>query len=94
MKITVVLAGAFREVAGEKELIEELPEGASLKDLISALASRYDDLFEDIAGRSGEVSRDVALIVNNAFVFKLDRKLKDGDRVIISDLIEVSLGGG
>lgn len=94
MKVTVVLAGVFRESLGVGELVEELPDGSTVMDLISALASKYDGYFDQVATREGEVNRDYAVIVNGSFIYKLNHKLNDGDRVLLSDVIEVSLSGG
>ncbi|MCX8204066.1 MAG: MoaD/ThiS family protein [Candidatus Nezhaarchaeota archaeon] len=96
MRVTVVLGGAYREVVGRKELVEELPEGSSAKDLVSKLASRYGGPFKAVVDPNEEewVSRDVIVLVNSAVVRKLNHELRDKDKVLIADLIEVSLAGG
>ncbi|MEM4699789.1 MAG: MoaD/ThiS family protein [Candidatus Nezhaarchaeales archaeon] len=96
MKVTVVLSDAYKEAVGVKELVEELPEGSRVKDLVDRLALKYGEPFKAIANPSEEgwVSRDVIVMVNSAIVRKLSHELRDGDRVFIADLIEVSLAGG
>jgi molybdopterin converting factor small subunit len=104
LKVTVVLAGEFREAAGCREIVEELPEGSMVKDLVLKLASKYGGVFNSISplliraeirnpGHE-HVSRDVILLVNSTTVYSLNHKLRDGDRVTISDLLEASLAGG
>jgi len=41
LKVGVLLTEAYREAAGVEELVEELPEGASVSVLLSKPASRY-----------------------------------------------------
>ena len=95
LKVTVVLAGEYGEAAGRREVVEELPEGSTVKDLVSRLASRYGGLFSSVIEPGhGHISRNVILLVNSATVYRADRELKDGDRVTIADLLEVSLAGG
>ena len=92
----MVLTEAYREAAGVKELVEELPEGATVGDLLSRLASRYGGVFKDVADpdQPGWVSRDVIVLVNSTTVHKLSHELRDGDVVTVADLLEVSLSDG
>lgn len=96
MKVTIILSDTYKEAVGTKELVEELPEGSSIKELVDRLASKYGELFKSIANPSGEewISRDVIVMVNSAIVRRLDHEIREGDRVLIADLIEVSLAGG
>lgn len=92
----MVLTDVYREAVGVKEVDEELPDGAKVRDLISKLAARYGEVFRAIAdpNNDGWVSRDVIVMVNSTVVHKLEHELRDGDRVTIADLLEVSLSGG
>lgn len=96
MKVTVVLGDRYREAAGSKELVEELPDGSGVRDLVDRLASKFGDLFKEIANPGEEewVSRDVIVLVNSSIVRRLSHELRDGDRVLIADLLEISLAGG
>ncbi|RLF15736.1 MAG: molybdopterin synthase sulfur carrier subunit [Thermoprotei archaeon] len=90
MKVRVTLTAAFRERARTKQLLEELPEGSKLKDLIARLALRYGGVFNEVVDQSGSLNPDLLLLVNGLSVSDLDYELKDGDEVMLG----LSIVGG
>jgi molybdopterin synthase catalytic subunit len=83
MQVTVKLFGAIREAVGEKEVSEDLTDGASLGDLRDLLAERYP-VFHDYGERlAASVAYEVA---------PFDTLLHDGDEVAF--LPPVSGGSG
>ncbi len=80
MRIRVRLFAAYKEVAGEEELLMELPDGATVGDAVGALEARFPGL---------ALGEGMAA-VNAAFAGR-DTQLKDGDELAF--LPPVSGGG-
>ncbi|MBI5850492.1 MAG: MoaD/ThiS family protein, partial [Planctomycetes bacterium] len=70
MQVVVRCFASVRELFGQDQLTVELHEGATLRDLESALATRHSDF----------ARLPLARAVNRAYA-KLDTPLKDGDEV-------------
>jgi molybdopterin synthase catalytic subunit len=83
MRVAVKLFGAVREAVGEKELVVELPDGASLGELRDLLAQRYP-IFDRFGTRLA-ASRNLEVAPPSA-------RLADGDEVAF--LPPVSGGAG
>ncbi len=48
MLVTVELLGLARRLAGDRELALQLQEGATLRDVVAALASRYPQFLDQV----------------------------------------------
>lgn len=86
MEVTFVAFGPVREAVDGKETSREMPEGATVGDLLSGLADEFPDLeaqlFEDGELRDGiNVTRDDKHV---AHLDGLDTLLSDGDVVRVA----------
>ncbi len=89
--VKVLLAAMFREIAGEREIVEEVGSGITLGDILTTLAGKYGvDFNEIIDSKTGQISLDVWVMVNGKGVRRTDIDLRDNDIVIIT----VPIGGG
>lgn len=85
MRVRVVLTAMFREAAGRREVVEELPEGSKLLDLIRRLEAKFDGVFSEVLDReSGSVDEEVMVLINGVAVRKVDGELRDGDSVLLT----------
>ncbi|RLF10424.1 MAG: hypothetical protein DRJ69_03155 [Thermoprotei archaeon] len=84
LRVKVVLASIYREAAGVKELDLNLPEGATLRDLLLKLAELYGGPFTRLMAEDGSISRDALLFVNGMSLRDASSKLKEGDFVFIA----------
>jgi molybdopterin converting factor small subunit len=68
---------------GDGEVVEELPEGSKLLDLIRRLEAKFDGAFFEVLDReSGSVDEEVMVLINGVAVRKVDEELRDGDSVL------------
>ncbi len=74
MQVRVLLFGVLREAVGAGEMVCEVPVGASVGDVVSAVRER--------AGAMGEVWRTLAVAVNEEYA-RRDRVLEQGDVVAL-----------
>jgi len=89
--VKILLHATFREVAGKKEIIEEIGSNNTLADMLSKLAKQYGKDFNKIIDhKTGQISTDTLIMINGKSVRKTDTKLKDNDVIIIT----VPIGGG
>ncbi len=69
------------------ELVVQLPEGSTVRDLLEQLASRLGRAFrEAIFDEEGRLARYVKIMVNGRdidFLSGLDTRLEDGDEVFL-----------
>jgi molybdopterin synthase sulfur carrier subunit len=85
LRVRVMLTAMFREAAGRKEVVEELPEGSKLLDLIRRLEAKFDGAFSEVLDReSGSVDEEVMVLINGVAVRKVDEELRDGDSVLLT----------
>ncbi len=80
MEVEIDNATNLEELRLEKHWKVELPEGATIKDLISEL-----DL-ERLEEKDGTISSLVMLFKNNKSVKTVEEKLEDGDKMKIMPL--------
>lgn len=85
MQVTIQYSGQLKLAVGRADERLELPEGATLDDLVRALAERHDNgarrFFVDEAG---EMQPTLMLVVNNRQVPAGTRQtLADGDEVML-----------
>ncbi|MEM2835739.1 MAG: MoaD/ThiS family protein [Candidatus Bathyarchaeia archaeon] len=77
----VLLEEDLRKIAGAKEVIFELPEESTVKELLENAALKYGKEIMRAPSREG-----VLIILNGQnieFLGGLNAKLSDGDRVVI-----------
>lgn len=90
-QVMVLLHAMFREIAGRREITQELNPNATLGDVLDNLAQRYDKDFKQIIDpKTGQINIDTLVMLNGQSVRKTNVQLKDGDIVMIS----VPIGGG
>jgi len=89
--IKLLFHATFREIAGKKEVIEEVNPDYTLADVLSKLAKQYGKDFNKIIDhKTGHVNADTLVTINGQNVRKTDIKLKDNDVIMIT----VPVGGG
>jgi MoaD family protein len=89
--IKILFHATFREIAGKKEVIEEVNPNHTLANTLSKLARQYGRDFNNIVDRkTGQISTDTLVMINGQSVRKTDIKLKDNDVIMIT----VPVGGG
>jgi MoaD family protein len=90
-RVKVMFQAMFREIAGKREIIQEINNGYNLRDLLDMLAKNYGRDFNDIVDpKTGEISTEVWVLVNGKSVRKTDIALNNDDVVYIG----VPIGGG
>ena len=89
--VKVLLAATFREIAGRREILEDVGSGITLGDILTTLAERYGrDFNEIIDSKTGQIGLETWVMVNGKSVRRTDIKIKDKDVVIIT----IPAGGG
>jgi len=89
--VTVLLHAMFKEIAGKREVIQELNAGSTLRVVLDELARKYRKDFKQILDpKTGQIGTDTLVMLNGQGVKKPDVQLKDGDVIMIS----VPIGGG
>lgn len=91
VQVKIMFQAMFRDLAGEREIIQEVNNGCTLRDLLNNLAKRYGGDFNDIIeSKTGEINTEVWVLVNGKSMRKTDVKLNDNDVVFIG----VPMAGG
>jgi MoaD family protein len=89
--VKILLHAMFKEIAGQREILQEINPDFTLRDMLNALAKKYGKEFSTIIDpKTGRVSLDTLVMVNGKSIRKPDVKLKDKDVVMIT----VPVGGG
>ena len=89
--VKIVFGGTYREIAGKKEILEEVSSGTTLRDILTILAKRYGRDFDKIVHpKTGRINVETWVMINGRSVRKTALKL-EGDDVI---MITVPAGGG
>jgi len=88
LKVKAVFLQEFYQLIGRFEVEAELPEGATVRDLIDYIDSKVKPSFKSrIIDERGDVRYPVEIAVNGRridFLEGLNTRLKDGDRVTFS----------
>jgi molybdopterin converting factor small subunit len=81
----------FKEVAGQREILQEVNPNFTLRDMLKSLADKYGGEFNTIIDpKTGMVSVDTLVMVNGKSVRDPKIQLKDKDVIMIT----VPVGGG
>ncbi|AEH24139.1 ubiquitin-like small modifier protein 1 [Pyrococcus yayanosii] len=80
MKVRVRYFARFRDLAGVGEEDVELPEGATVRDLIELIKDRHPRFKDEVFGEGHDEDADVNISVNGRYV-DWDQELHDGDVV-------------
>jgi len=90
-RVKVLLHAMFKEIAGRREITQELNPDDTLRVVLDELARKYGKDFGQILDpKTGQISADTLVMLNGQGVKKTDTHLKDGDVIMIS----VPIGGG
>jgi len=90
-QVRVLFHAMFKEIAGTREITEELNMDSTLGNVLEELARKYGKDFKTIVDpKTGQVGADTLVMLNGQSVRKLDIQLKDRDVIMIS----VPVGGG
>lgn len=91
VRVKVLLQAMFKEIAGKREITQDLSADSTLKSVLDHLAHMYGKDFNDIVNsKTGLVDADTLVMLNGQSVRKTDVPLKNGDVIMIS----VPIGGG
>jgi len=90
-RVKVLLHAMFKDIAGKREVTQELNAGSTLQGILDELAWKYGKDFKQILDpRTGQISADTLVMLNGQSMRKTNVQLKDGDVIMIS----VPIGGG
>lgn len=90
-QVKVLLHAMFREIAGTREITQDLNSDTTLRAVLDELARKYGEDFKQVVdSKTGQISLDTLVMLNGQSVKKTDLQLKDGDVIMIS----VPIGGG
>lgn len=90
-QVKILFHAMFKEVTGQREILQEVNLDFTLRDMLDALAKKYGKEFNSIIDpKTGQVSLDTLIMVNGRSVRKPDVQLRDNDVVMIT----VPVGGG
>ena len=87
MKVKAVFIQEFYRKVGKFEVEVDLPEGATVRDLIDYLDANLIEGFKSEILEDGQVKYPVEIAVNGRridFLEGLDTRLKEGDKVLFS----------
>jgi len=89
--VRVLLHAMFKDIAGKREIIQEVDSNFTLGDVLNRLAKKYGrDFNEIIDPRTRLISTDTLVMLNGKSVRRTDIKLNDKDIIMIT----VPIGGG
>lgn len=91
IKVRVVLLANFREIAGKREIVEEMDSNATLRHVLDILAEKYDKDFKQLVDpTTGIVSSEFLVSINGKIVRDTKVKLNNNDILMIT----IPAGGG
>jgi len=90
-RVKILLHAMFKDIAGKREITQEVDSNLTLGDALKKLAKKYGRDFNDIIDpRTGQISTDTLVMLNGKSVRQTDIKLNDKDIIMIT----VPIGGG
>jgi MoaD family protein len=88
-QVRVLLHAMFKEVAGTREITQELNADSTLRGVLEELARKYGKDFKTIVDpKTGQVSVDTLVMLNGQSVRKVDTQLKHKDVIMLSIPVE------
>ncbi len=91
VRVRVLLQAMFKEIAGQREITQDLSADSTLKSVLDYLARKYGKDFNEIVNsKTGLIDTDTLVMLNGQSIRKTDVPLKNGDVIMIS----VPIGGG
>ena len=89
--VTVLLQAMFKEIAGKREITQDLSPNTTLRLVLDQLALKYGKDFKQILDpKTGQIGTDTLVMLNGQGVKKTDVQLKNRDIIMVS----VPIGGG
>ncbi|MEW6222550.1 MAG: HemK2/MTQ2 family protein methyltransferase [Candidatus Hadarchaeota archaeon] len=96
MKVEIRLFSNLRELAGQKSVHEEVPEGATVEDAVKKLAGRLGKEFQGrVIDEAGHLRKMFSILVNEQLIARLDgplTKLEEGDVISIFPPVAGGMG--
>lgn len=94
MRIPIEFFGLSRLIVGQKEIVLDMEEGATFRDIVRKLAAMYPGLIGNVIQPDGESLQHPNILNLNARRMikanQMDESPQDGDRII---LMSMSAGG-
>ncbi|WP_069808317.1 MoaD/ThiS family protein [Vulcanisaeta thermophila] len=87
MRINVVFSGVFHEVMGTIELVVELRDGSTVRDLVNKLIEINGRVKEMLLSDDGSLRQECLIIINGRDIHwlrGLDTELHSDDKVLIA----------
>lgn len=93
MEVSIQVYGTVRHIIGDSRTVLQLPDGATVGDLLDGLALKYgESLRQALLDSQGGLQRTVELFVGNRQVEGLQEKVGKDQRVDIYVLSPVAGG--
>ena len=90
-RVKILFAADFREVTGQREIIQKVGSSLTLGEVLTSLAKKYGNAFDKIIdSKTGQIGLETWVMVNGKSARRTDIELKDEDVVTIT----VPMGGG
>jgi molybdopterin converting factor small subunit len=89
MKVTVKMGAPLSQVIGEKKVILNMPEGATLAEVLDELRVRYPDFEEGLKGKG--LRKPFERTIYSVFVDARPVSFKDAGRTVLADGDRISL---
>jgi MoaD family protein len=84
-KIKIILHAIYREIAGGKEIKEELTEICTVKNILNRLAENYGRDFKKIINpKTQQISNNVLVMLNGKSLRSTDTRLQNNDIIMIT----------
>ncbi|MFC7175594.1 ubiquitin-like small modifier protein 1 [Halosegnis marinus] len=90
MHVTCAFYATVRDAVGAKEIEREAPEGATVRDVLDALAAEYDGVGPLVFDSEGRVRANVNVLVNGENVRDgagPATALSDGDTLMVAPAV-------
>jgi MoaD family protein len=91
VQVKVLFSAMFKEIAGTREITQQLISDSTLGEVLNELARKYGKDFKTIVdSKTRQIGTETLVMLNGQSMRKTDVQLKDGDIIMIS----VPIGGG
>jgi molybdopterin converting factor small subunit len=72
MQVDLDLYGPYRDAVGRKRLVRDVPSGATVGDLLSAVLEDYPELADGLLAEDGSVGRSATVTVDGTPISRAD----------------------